>query len=35
MDFRTCFNASSAMLMEGSIGERLKREYGLNSKKNK
>lgn len=29
MDFRTCFNTSPVILMEGAIGERLKREYGF------
>lgn len=29
MDFETCFNTFPAILMEGAIGERLKREYGL------
>jgi hypothetical protein len=29
MDFKTCFNTSSAILMEGALGERLKREYNI------
>jgi len=29
MDFETCFNTSSAILMEGALGERLKREYNI------
>lgn len=29
MDFQTCFNTSSAILMEGALGERLKREYKI------
>jgi S-methylmethionine-dependent homocysteine/selenocysteine methylase len=29
MDFETCFNTSSVILMEGAIGERLKREYNI------
>jgi len=29
MDFETCFKTSSALLMEGAIGERLKREYHI------
>jgi len=29
MDFETCFNTSSAILMEGAIGERLKRQYKI------
>lgn len=29
MDFQTCFNTSSAILMEGALGERLKREYNI------
>ena len=29
MDFETCFNTSPAILMEGALGERLKREYGI------
>ena len=29
MDFETCFNISSAILMEGALGERLKREYNI------
>ncbi len=29
MDFSECFLSSRAMLMEGALGERLKREYGL------
>lgn len=29
MDFETCFNTSSVMLMEGALGERLKREYHI------
>jgi S-methylmethionine-dependent homocysteine/selenocysteine methylase len=29
MDFQTCFNTSPVILMEGAIGERLKREYGF------
>lgn len=29
MDFDTCFNKSSVILMEGAIGERLKREYNI------
>ncbi len=29
MDFDTCFNEFSAILMEGAIGERLKREYNI------
>lgn len=29
MDFETCFDVSPAILMEGAIGERLKREYDI------
>lgn len=29
MDFETCFNTFPAILMEGAIGERLKREYNI------
>lgn len=29
MDFETCFNTASAILMEGALGERLKREYNI------
>jgi S-methylmethionine-dependent homocysteine/selenocysteine methylase len=29
MNFETSFNASSAILMEGAVGERLKREYAI------
>ena len=29
MDFITCFNTSSTILMEGALGERLKREYNI------
>ncbi|MDP4144083.1 MAG: homocysteine S-methyltransferase family protein [Bacillota bacterium] len=29
MDFETCFNTYSAILMEGALGERLKREYNI------
>jgi S-methylmethionine-dependent homocysteine/selenocysteine methylase len=29
MDFEVCFNKSSAILMEGALGERLKREYNI------
>ena len=29
MDFETCFNTHSAILMEGALGERLKREYNI------
>lgn len=29
MDFETCFNTSSAILMEGALGERLKREFNI------
>ncbi|MFZ5986872.1 MAG: homocysteine S-methyltransferase family protein [Bacillota bacterium] len=29
MDFETCFNTSSVILMEGALGERLKREYNI------
>jgi S-methylmethionine-dependent homocysteine/selenocysteine methylase len=29
MDFETCYNNSSVILMEGALGERLKREYGI------
>jgi len=29
MDFETCFHTFSAILMEGAIGERLKREYNI------
>ena len=29
IDFETCFKTSSAILMEGAIGERLKREYNI------
>lgn len=29
MDFSTCIRSSSAILMEGALGERLKREYKL------
>jgi len=29
MNFETCFNTSSAILMEGAIGERLKRQYNV------
>lgn len=29
MDFKTCFETSSVLLMEGAIGERLKHEYDI------
>ncbi len=29
MDFETCFRQSRYLLLEGALGERLKREYGL------
>lgn len=29
MTFKECYNKSTAILMEGALGERLKREYGL------
>ena len=29
MDFETCFNTSSSILMEGALGERLKREFNI------
>lgn len=29
MDFETCFNEFTAILMEGALGERLKREYNI------
>ena len=29
MDFETCIASYSSVLMEGALGERLKREYGL------
>ena len=29
MDFRTCLESNKNILMEGALGERLKREYGL------
>ena len=29
MDFETCFNTAPSILMEGAIGERLKREYAI------
>ena len=29
MSFETCFNTSTTILMEGAIGERLKREYNI------
>jgi S-methylmethionine-dependent homocysteine/selenocysteine methylase len=29
MDFETCYNTSSTILMEGALGERLKREYAI------
>ncbi len=29
MNLRTCFNSGGPLLMEGALGERLKREYGL------
>lgn len=29
MDFTQCYNSSASILMEGALGERLKREYGL------
>ena len=29
MDFKTCFETNRNILMEGALGERLKREYGL------
>ena len=29
MDFRDCINQNQVVLMEGALGERLKREYGL------
>jgi len=29
LDFETCFTTSSAILMEGALGERLKREYNI------
>lgn len=28
MDFETCIASHSSVLMEGALGERLKREYG-------
>ena len=30
MDFETCFAQNKYLLLEGALGERLKREYGLN-----
>ena len=29
MDFTACFERSGHLLLEGALGERLKREYGL------
>lgn len=29
MDFETCFNISSSILMEGALGERLKWEFNI------
>ena len=29
MNFETCFNTSSSILMEGALGERLKREFNI------
>ena len=29
LDFETCFNISSSILMEGALGERLKREFNI------
>lgn len=29
MTFESCYNRAPAILMEGALGERLKREYGL------
>ena len=29
MDFETCFNSNRKILLEGALGERLKREYHL------
>lgn len=29
LNFTTCFNTSSAILMEGALGERLKREFNI------
>ena len=29
MNFRDCINQNQFILMEGALGERLKREYGL------
>ena len=29
MEFETCLASHSSVLMEGALGERLKREYGL------
>ena len=29
MDFQTCYNTFPAILMEGALGERLKREYSI------
>lgn len=29
MDFQTCFDKSSSILMEGALGERLKREFNI------
>ena len=34
MDFETCYNRTNAILMEGALGERLKREYGLSFDEN-
>lgn len=34
MDFRECMERSPAILMEGALGERLKREYGLSFDEN-
>lgn len=34
MDFESCFNTSPAILMEGAVGERLKREYNIVFDKN-
>jgi len=29
MDFMACYSKTPAILMEGALGERLKREYGI------
>jgi S-methylmethionine-dependent homocysteine/selenocysteine methylase len=34
MNFGTCYNHANAILMEGALGERLKREYGLSFDEN-